>query len=411
MLCIKRCCVLKDVGYTTSFNTQHLFVRSCWRISRRHAARARIRLPLHSSSSHPNGISPSHPYGISTFFFPIKIVSCNPLLTNCILQPPFDPDFFGDNFHASLFWRGKKGQRFKSDWMEIGRVQVPQKVRLNPGFAGNWTCPDCNRNKLTWLICWKLDKSDFNKSGMIGFSGNWTCSDFSKSELEGKIRWKLDVAGFQKKWNYVSDLVGVEIVCVKKVKLRVWMPGKGEWDVLEIGWEEMKIGGRLGKPDFIANQIACRVWRKSNMSWIQQKWHCVSGVLGIGRDRIEEKTELNHGFVGSWTLYFCSKHDIACVLGGSLDMSGFEYTWTCMSAMMSIGRENTSNLQQEKTDLNKRELVKYSEWSSEKFSIGSVGHNMKLCLWNKWQMTDLVLVPLTSYRNLLTREFQYQLWD
>jgi len=68
-------------------------------------------------------------------------------------------------------------------------------------------------------------------------------------------------------------------------------------------------------------------------------------VLGIGHDRIEGKTELNDGFVRSGTLSFRSKHDIACVLGGGLDMSGLEYTWICMSAIMSIGRENTSNLQ------------------------------------------------------------------
>jgi len=73
--------------------------------------------------------------------------------------------------------------------------------------------------------------------------------------------------------------------------------------------------------------------------------YIVSGVMGIEPDRIEGKTELNDGYVRSGTLSFRSKNDIACVLGGGLDMSGFEYTWTCMSAIMSIGRENTSNLQ------------------------------------------------------------------
>jgi len=138
---IKRCCVLKDVEYTTSFNTQHLFVRSYWRISRKRAARARIRLPLHSSSSHPNGISPSNPYGISTFFYSIKSVSCNPLLTNCILQTPFDPDFFWGQFSRQPFLA----------WKKRAKIQV----RLD----GNRTCPGASKCVIESRVCWTLDMS------------------------------------------------------------------------------------------------------------------------------------------------------------------------------------------------------------------------------------------------------------
>ena len=38
------------------------------------------------------------------------------------------------------------------------------------------------------------------------------------------------------------------------------------------------------------------------------------------------------------------------------------------------------------------------EWSEEKFLIGGVGHQMKLCFWNKLEMTDLLLMQLVSYR-------------
>jgi len=48
------------------------------------------------------------------------------------------------------------------------------------------------------------------------------------------------------------------------------------------------------------------------------------------------------------------------------------------------------------------------EWSEEKFLKGSVGHQIKLCLWNKLQMTDRLLMQLASYRYVLTRIIWYQ---
>jgi len=51
----------------------------------------------------------------------------------------------------------------------------------------------------------------------------------------------------------------------------------------------------------------------------------------------------------------------------------------------------------------------HSEWSDQKFLKGIVGHWMKLCFWNKRQMTDLSLMQLASYRYVLTREITYQL--
>jgi len=50
------------------------------------------------------------------------------------------------------------------------------------------------------------------------------------------------------------------------------------------------------------------------------------------------------------------------------------------------------------------------EWSEEKFLKGSVGHQIKLWLWNKLQMTDLLLMQLASYRCMLTRKIKYQLY-
>ena len=52
----------------------------------------------------------------------------------------------------------------------------------------------------------------------------------------------------------------------------------------------------------------------------------------------------------------------------------------------------------------------HSEWSEEKFLKDSVGHQMKLCFWNKRQMTDLLLMQLASYRYVLTRKIKYQLY-
>jgi len=47
-------------------------------------------------------------------------------------------------------------------------------------------------------------------------------------------------------------------------------------------------------------------------------------------------------------------------------------------------------------------------WSEEKFLKGSVGHQIKLCFWNKLQMTDLLLMQLASCRYMLTRQIWYQ---
>jgi len=48
------------------------------------------------------------------------------------------------------------------------------------------------------------------------------------------------------------------------------------------------------------------------------------------------------------------------------------------------------------------------EWSEEKFLKGSVGHQIKLRFWNKLQMTDLILMQLTSYKYILTRKRIFQ---
>ena len=50
------------------------------------------------------------------------------------------------------------------------------------------------------------------------------------------------------------------------------------------------------------------------------------------------------------------------------------------------------------------------ECSEEKFLKGSVGRQIKLCFWNKRQMTGLLLMQLASYRYVLTREITYQLY-
>jgi len=50
------------------------------------------------------------------------------------------------------------------------------------------------------------------------------------------------------------------------------------------------------------------------------------------------------------------------------------------------------------------------EYSEEKFLKGSVGPQMKLCFWNKLQMTVLLLMQLASYRYVLTRKIKYQLY-
>jgi len=47
------------------------------------------------------------------------------------------------------------------------------------------------------------------------------------------------------------------------------------------------------------------------------------------------------------------------------------------------------------------------EWSEEKLLEGSVGHQTRLCFWNKCQMTDPFLMQLASYRHILAREFKY----
>jgi len=50
------------------------------------------------------------------------------------------------------------------------------------------------------------------------------------------------------------------------------------------------------------------------------------------------------------------------------------------------------------------------EWSEEKFLKGSVGYQNKLCFWNKFQMTDLLLIQLAIYIYVLKRKIKYQLY-
>jgi len=50
------------------------------------------------------------------------------------------------------------------------------------------------------------------------------------------------------------------------------------------------------------------------------------------------------------------------------------------------------------------------EGSEEKFLKDIVGHQIKLWFWNKFQMTDLLLMQLASYRYVLTRKIEYQLY-
>jgi len=49
------------------------------------------------------------------------------------------------------------------------------------------------------------------------------------------------------------------------------------------------------------------------------------------------------------------------------------------------------------------------EWSEEKFLEGSVGHQTRVCFWNKSQITDPLLMQLACYRHMLAREFEFQL--
>jgi len=50
------------------------------------------------------------------------------------------------------------------------------------------------------------------------------------------------------------------------------------------------------------------------------------------------------------------------------------------------------------------------EYSEEKFLKGSVGHKIKLWFWNKFQMTDLLLMQLASFRYMLTKKTKYLLY-
>jgi len=50
------------------------------------------------------------------------------------------------------------------------------------------------------------------------------------------------------------------------------------------------------------------------------------------------------------------------------------------------------------------------EWSEEKFLKGIVGHQNKLYFWNKFQITDLYLMQFSSYKSILIRKIQYQLF-
>jgi len=50
----------------------------------------------------------------------------------------------------------------------------------------------------------------------------------------------------------------------------------------------------------------------------------------------------------------------------------------------------------------------WMEWG--KFLKGSVGCQVKLCFWNKRQITDLLLMQLASYEQVLTKKIKYQLY-
>jgi len=58
----------------------------------------------------------------------------------------------------------------------------------------------------------------------------------------------------------------------------------------------------------------------------------------------------------------------------------------------------------------KSENFMLREWNEEKFLKGRVCHQMKLCFWNRCQMTALLLMQLASYRYMLTREIKYHLY-
>jgi len=57
----------------------------------------------------------------------------------------------------------------------------------------------------------------------------------------------------------------------------------------------------------------------------------------------------------------------------------------------------------------KSENFMHIERSEKKFLKRSVGHKMRLYFWNLCQMTDLLLTQLTSYIQVLVREFEYSL--
>jgi len=58
----------------------------------------------------------------------------------------------------------------------------------------------------------------------------------------------------------------------------------------------------------------------------------------------------------------------------------------------------------------KSENFMHPERSEEKFLKGSVCHKVKLYFWNKLQITELLLMQLTSYGYMLTRKIKYQLY-
>ena len=58
----------------------------------------------------------------------------------------------------------------------------------------------------------------------------------------------------------------------------------------------------------------------------------------------------------------------------------------------------------------KSENFMQGEWSEEKLLKGSNGRQMKMCFWNKGQMTDLLLMQPKNYRHIQMIKIKYQLY-
>ena len=55
-------------------------------------------------------------------------------------------------------------------------------------------------------------------------------------------------------------------------------------------------------------------------------------------------------------------------------------------------------------------INKHLSHHEEKFLKGSVGHQIKVWFWNKFQMTDLLLIQLATHGYMLTKNIKYQLY-